>query len=79
MEAGRSDEAEEQEIGRGEVLEFVDEEVAATRLPPLPEGRVGEERLDGPVDLFAVVDASGVVEAPPVGVEGVGEPGHVVA
>ena len=79
VEGGRGQQAQEQDVGRGEVLELVDEEVAAPGLGPPAEVAVGQEQLDGGVDLLVEVDRAPVGEGLAEGGEGLGQAGDVVA
>ena len=72
-------EPDEQDVGRGEVLELVDQQVPAALLHRPAERTVGEQHLDGPVDLLVEVDRAPVGQGPAVGVEQVGQPVDVVA
>ena len=66
-------------MGRGQVLELVDEQVAVLGLNPAPERAVAQQRLERAVDLLVEVDRAEAGKALPVGVEAGGEPGDVVA
>ena len=63
VEGGRGQQPQEQDVGRREVLELVDQEVAAAGLGPAPEVAVGQEQLDGAVDLLVEVDRAPGVPA----------------
>ena len=56
VERRQRQQAHEQDVGRREVLELVDEEVAARALHRAAERAVGEQHLDGAVDLLVEVD-----------------------
>ena len=76
---GSGHQADEQEMGRGQVLELVDQHQAAGPPGGAAGGRFGQEDLDGPDDLFVEVDQVAVVEDGPVAGEHLGEPLHVAA
>ena len=59
VETGRGQQAEQQHVGRRQVLELVDEQVAAPGLGPPPPLTVAQEEVDGAVDLLVEVDGSG--------------------
>ena len=58
VERRQRQQAHEQHVGRREVLELVDEEVAARALHRAAERAVGEQHLDGAVDLLVEVDGA---------------------
>ena len=58
VEAGQRQQAQQQDVGRGEVLELVDEQVAAGALQLAAERAVAEQRLDRGVDLLVEVDGA---------------------
>ena len=75
VEAGRGQQAQQQHVGRGQVLKLVDQQVPARRPGPAPEGAVGEQRLDRPVDLLVEVDGPGLAQRGSVG-RGTARPGR---
>ncbi len=79
VEAGQRQQAQQQDVGRGEVLELVDEHVAAGALQLAAERAVAEQRLDRGVDLLVEVDGAALGQGGAVGGEQRGEAGHVVA
>ena len=79
VEAGTGQQADQQHVRRREVLELVDEEVPARALHRAPELAVGQQHLDGGVDLLVEVDRTAPGELAPVCREQLGEPGDVVA
>ena len=62
VEGGQGEQPHEQHVGRREVLELVDEEVPARALDRAAERPVGEEHLDGGVDLLVEVDDAAPAE-----------------
>jgi hypothetical protein len=66
-------------VGRGEVLELVDEEVAGAGGEPGPEVGVGQQGLHRAVHLVVEVHRPQVPQGAPVAGEGVGQARHVVA
>ena len=60
-------------MGRVEVLELVDQEVAALGLRGRPRPGVGQQDLDGPVDLLVEIDRAGVGQRGAVAVESLGD------
>ncbi len=56
VEGRQRQEAHQQHVGRREVLELVDEQVAARALDRAAERPVGQQHLDGAVDLLVEVD-----------------------
>ncbi len=79
VERGPGDEADEQHVGRREVLELVDQEVAVAGLDPSAQAAVAEEGLDGRGDLLVEVDDAAPLELGPVGVDHVGQARDVAA
>ena len=79
VERGQGEQAQQQHVGRREVLELVDEQVAARPLHRAAERPVGEQRLDGGVDLLVEVDGAALGELATVRREQLGEAGDVVA
>ena len=71
--------ADEQHVRRGEVLELVDQQVPARALHRAAELAVGEQRLDGGVDLLVEVDGAALGEPAAVRREQLGQPRDVVA
>ena len=65
-------------MGRGEVLELVDQQVATGPLHRPPERTVGQQHLDGGVDLLVEVDRPALGEPGPEGGEHLGQPADVV-
>ena len=76
---GRADESQHEQLRGREVLELVDEEMAALALERAPHLGHAEQRFDGAVDLFVVVDRAVGVELVAVLVEHRAEPGDVIA
>ena len=62
VEGRQAEQADQQDVGRREVLELVDEEVPAAPLHRGAERAVGENRLDRRVDLLVEVDDAAVGE-----------------
>ena len=62
VEGRQAEQADQQDVGRREVLELVDEQVPAPSLHLGTERSVGEDRLDCSVDLFVEVDDTTVAE-----------------
>ena len=79
VETGARQQADEQHVRRREVLELVDEEVPARALHRAAELAVGQQRLDGGVDLLVEVDGAALGEPAAIGREQLGETGDVVA
>jgi hypothetical protein len=79
VERREGEQTHEQYVGGREVLELVDQQMAALLLHPAPERTVDEQRLDGGVDLLVEVDRTPVGEVTAVGVEQLGESVDVVA
>jgi hypothetical protein len=77
VEPGRGQQAHEQHVGRRQVLELVDEEVAVTGLLRPPEGAVAEQQLDREQHLLVEVDHPAPAQLVAVGGERLGEAGHV--
>jgi hypothetical protein len=77
--AGGGQQPDQEEIGRGQVLELVDEQVPAPGLGPPPQAGIRQEGFQGAVDLLVVVDGAHLAEGVAVAVEDVDESGHVVA
>ena len=76
--AGHGREAHQQHVGRGEVLELVDEEVAVLGLHGSAQRTVAQEGLDGAEDLLVEVDGAPPAQLLTVGPVRRGEAGHVV-
>ena len=79
VEAGERQQAEQQHVGRREVLELVDEEVPARALDRAPERAVAEQDDERGVDLVVEVDGVAPSELIAEGREHLGQPRHVVA
>ncbi len=62
VESRQAEQADQQDVGRREILELVDEHVPAAPLHLGAERAVGEDRLDGGVDLLVEVDDATVAE-----------------
>ena len=77
VEAGGHQQPDEEQVGRGQVLEFVDQHPAAPGLGGRPGRRVGEQDLDGPVDLLVEVDLAPFGQRGAVAGEPVRHPGRV--
>ena len=76
VEPGRGQQAEQEHVGRREVLELVDEQVAAAGLRPPPAVAVAQQELDGAVDLLVEVDdARGRAAAARYGSKAAARPG----
>ena len=73
VEARRGEQPDHQQVGRGEVLELVDEHAPAPGLGRRSGVGIGQEDLDGPVDLLVEVDRSEVGQRRPVATEPVGD------
>ncbi len=78
IEPGAGEEADQEHIGRGEVLELIDDQVPASVLPVVPELGIGQQRLDGSVHLLVEVGLATAVQHLPVSVVDPGEVGDVV-
>ena len=79
VEGRQAEQADQQDVGRREVLELVDEEVPAASLHLGTERAVGEHRLDGRVDLLVEVDDATVAQGRAEAGEQLAEPVDVVA
>ena len=78
VEPGRGQQAEQQHVGRRQVLQLVDEQVAAPGLRLPPPLAVAQQELDGAVHLLVEVDGSGCRQPPAVRIERGGQAGDVV-
>ena len=78
LHAGRSQQPQQQYVGRGEVLELVDQQMPALALPMGSEVCVGAQHFDGAVDLLVVVCFTVPFEHVAVVPERLGEARHVV-
>ena len=67
--AGRREQAQQQDVGGGQVLQLVDQQVAVLGLAVAAELSVAEQQLDGPVDLLVVVDHLSAAHLGPVRIE----------
>ena len=79
VEGRQAEQADQQDVGRREVLELVDEQVPAASLHLGAERAVGEDRLDGRIDLLVEVDDATVTERAAVSREQLAESVDVVA
>ncbi len=79
VEGRQGEQAHEQHVGRREVLELVDEEVPAGALDRATERAVGEQHLDGGVDLLVEVHRATTAQLLTERREELRQPGHVVA
>ncbi len=64
-------------MGRGQVLELVDQQMPVLGLERTAQRAVAEEGLQGQVDLLVEVDHSTGAQRGTVGDEGIGQTGHV--
>ena len=71
--AGGGQQPDHQQVGRGQVLELVDQQAPAPGLCRRPGLGVGDEDLDGPVDLLVEVDRPELGQRRPVAVESLGD------
>ena len=78
VERGQGEEADQQNVRRREILELVDEEVAAGPLHRPPELAVAQERLDGGIDLLVEVHHAAFGELEAEGGEQLGETRDIV-
>ncbi len=79
VQLGRRQEPQQQHVRRRQVLKLVHQQVAAAGLGPAPERPVGQQQLQGPVDLLVEVDRPCLLEGRPVRIEGGRQAGNVVA
>ncbi len=79
VEAGQGQQAQQQHVRRGEVLELVDQQVTAPALEGAPELAVSQQRLDGAVDLLVEVDHAPIRQGLSVRVEDRREPVDIVS
>ena len=79
VERRQAEQADQQDVGRREVLELVDEQVPAAALHLGAERTVGEDRLDGGVDLLVEVDDATVAQGAAESREQLAESVDVVA
>ena len=70
---GGGEEAHEEQVGRRQILELVDEKMAGAGLEAPPDLRVTQHHLEGDGDLLVEVEEVAVGENRPVAGEGVGE------
>ena len=63
VETRQAEQADQQHVGRREILELVDEQVAAAPLQLGSERAVGENRLDRRIDLLVEVDDTAISQA----------------
>ncbi len=73
VEGRDGEQAQQEDVGRREVLELVDEEVPAGALHRAAERPVPEQRLDGRVDLLVEVDGPALGQPVAIGGEQLGE------
>ncbi len=71
---GSGQQTDQQQVGRGEVLELVDQQATAPGLGRPSGAGIGQEDLDGPVDLLVEVDRSAFGQGAPVPVEPFADP-----
>ncbi len=74
---GGGQQTDEEQVGRVEILELVDEEVAARRLGCGTRLGIGQQDLEGPIDLLVEVDRTEVGQCGPVQRESLGDSGRV--
>ena len=74
---GAGEQPEEQDVGRGEVLELVDQQVPVAGLLAAAELAVGQQQFDGVDDLFVEVEDVVAPQAGAVRLDRAGEAGCV--
>ena len=77
VERGRRQQPHQQHVGRGQVLELVDQQVPVPRLLSPAERTVAQQQLDGEQHLLVEVDDATAFQLGPEAGERLGQPGDV--
>ena len=79
VQSREGEQAQQEDVGGGQVLQLVHQQMTMGHLRPAPQLRIAEEQLDRPVDLLVEVHRSSGEQLGPVGIEQLDQTGDIVA